>query len=175
VPTDEHDLAAVDRAWAVVRASIASINDEQAREPSRLPAWSRGHVLTHYARSADGVRGASEAAARGEPAVQYPHGTDGRARDIEDGSGRPATELVADATRAQAALMDAWHALPEDAWAATAETPGGARTIAELVPVRRRELLVHLVDLDLGVEPADLPRDYLDADATWLAEFRPDW
>ena len=169
------DLAAVDRAWEFVHASIAGLTDAQAREPSQLPRWTRGHVLTHYARSADGVRGCAESAARGEPAVQYPHGLDGRERDIDAGSGRPAAELLADATSAQAALMTVWRELPSGAWDAVAEVPTGQRSIAELVSVRRRELLVHLVDLDVGVEPADLPRDYLDADASWLAEFRSDW
>jgi hypothetical protein len=31
---------------------------------------------------------------------------------------------------------------------------------------------VHLVDLDVGVEPQGLPTDYLEADASWLAENR---
>ena len=171
----DDELAAVDRAWEVVDASIAPITDAQARGPSRLPGWTRGHVLTHYARSADGVRGCAESAARGEPAVQYPHGLDGRERDIEAGSGRSAAVLLADATSAHAALRATWRTLPTPAWDVVAEVPTGQRSIAELVPVRRRELLVHLVDLDLGVEPADLPREYLAADASWLAEFRPDW
>ncbi|MFI5048117.1 MAG: maleylpyruvate isomerase N-terminal domain-containing protein [Acidimicrobiia bacterium] len=169
------ELAAVDRACAFVQESITGITDDQARGPSRLPGWTRGHVLTHHARSADGMRGCSEAAARGEPAAQYPHGLDGRARDIEAGAGRPAAVLVEDAVASQAALVAVWAALPDGAWKVTVEVPAGQRTIAELVPVRRRELLVHLVDLDVGVEPAGLPRDYLDADVAWLAEFRPEW
>jgi hypothetical protein len=40
---------------------------------------------------------------------------------------------------------------------------------------RRRELLVHLVDLDVGVAPRDLPADFLDDDAAWLAQHRPGW
>jgi len=171
----DDELAAVDRAWDVVHGSIAGITDQQARGASRLPGWTRGHVLTHYARSADGVRGCAESAARGEPAVQYPDGLDGRERAIEAGSGRPVAELLSDATASQAALMTTWRHLPSDAWDVVAEVPTGQRSIAELVSVRRRELLVHLVDLDIGVEPADLPHDYLDVDAEWLAEFRPEW
>src|SRR5262245_57068440 len=134
----EDELDAVDRAWMLVAAAIAGITDDQARGASRLPGWSRGHVRTHYARSAAGVRGCAESAARGEPAVQYPHGLDARARDIEAGSGRPARDLVEDASAAQAALMAAWSALPDSAWDVVAEVPTGRRTIAELVPVRRR-------------------------------------
>src|SRR5262245_47098615 len=140
----DDELDGVDRAWELVRASTASITDSQAHEPSRLPNWTRGHVLTHYARSADGVRGCAVSAARGEPAVQYPHRLDGRGGDIEAGSGRPVSELLADATSAQGALMATWRTLPTSAWDVVAEVPTGQRSIAELVSVRRRELLVHL-------------------------------
>jgi hypothetical protein len=44
--------------------------------------------------------------------------------------------------------------------------------IRRVVWSRRRELLVHLVDLDLGVTPADLPDDYLAGDAEWLRDHR---
>ena len=29
--------------------AIAGLTDEQARQPSRLPGWTVGHVLTHLA------------------------------------------------------------------------------------------------------------------------------
>ena len=173
--SQDEGLDAVDAAWDLVLTSVRDLTDEQARGDSRLPGWTRGHLLTHCARSADGVRGCAESVARGELAVQYPDGADGRARDIEAGSGRPAAELVRDVTQAQAALMAAFRALPDDAWPTPAEALTGTRTMAENVTGRRRELLVHLVDLDVGVEPEDLPLDYRAADVTWLAEFRPDW
>ena len=31
---------------------------------------------------------------------------------------------------------------------------------------------MHLVDLDVGVTPADLPSDFLEADAVWLRDQR---
>ena len=37
-------------------ASAAALSDAQLREPSPLPGWSRGHVLSHIARNADGLR-----------------------------------------------------------------------------------------------------------------------
>jgi maleylpyruvate isomerase len=168
-------LAAVDDAAAQLLAALGSFTDEQARAPSLLPDWSRGHLLTHLARAADGDRRCVEGAARAEVVMKYPDGPDGRARDIDAGAPRPAVALVGDVFSAQRALMDAWHALPDDAWGRHAETLAGRLTMLELATARRRELLVHLVDLDIGVGPADLPRDYLDEDAEWLAEFRPSW
>ena len=35
-------------------ASIGGLTDADARGPSLLPGWTRGHVLTHLARNADG-------------------------------------------------------------------------------------------------------------------------
>ncbi|MFM8776484.1 MAG: maleylpyruvate isomerase N-terminal domain-containing protein, partial [Actinomycetota bacterium] len=33
--------------------ALGSLTDDQCREDSLLPNWSRGHVLTHLARNAD--------------------------------------------------------------------------------------------------------------------------
>ena len=49
-------------------------SDAWAREPSLLPGWTRGHVLTHLARNADSQRHVLEAAVRGAPAERYPGG-----------------------------------------------------------------------------------------------------
>ena len=112
---------------------------------------------------------------RDEVLAKYPDGTDGRARDIEAGAPRPARELLADLEASQAALVAAWAALPDDAWSRLGDTPMGMRTMTATVGARRRELLVHVVDLDVGVTAGDLPADYLDDDRDWLAEFRPEW
>ena len=168
-------LAAVEEAYATVREVVGHLTDEQARGDSLLPGWSRGHVLTHLARSADGDRRCVEAAARGEVVAKYPEGMEGRERDIEAGSSRPPAELVADLDATQRALVDAWGALPDDGWDRVGDTPSGRRSISEIARSRRRELVVHLVDLDLGVTPSALPADYLEDDRDWLAEYRPAW
>ncbi|MET0895500.1 MAG: maleylpyruvate isomerase N-terminal domain-containing protein [Acidimicrobiia bacterium] len=169
------DLKAVERAWALVSAALATFDDDAARGLSALPGWTRGHVVTHMARSADGDRGCAEHATRGQVGVKYPGGSEARAAGIEAGAPRHASELVADLAVAQRRLMATWQTLPDAAWPALADTPAGMRTIADTVLARRRELLVHLVDLDVGVEPSDLPADYLVADADWIAENRADW
>ncbi len=62
-----------------------------------------------------------------------------------------------------------------DRWERLTLTPMGPRTVAGTVHARRREILVHLVDLDVGVSPDELPVDYVTADRDWLSEFRPSW
>ncbi|WTO66137.1 maleylpyruvate isomerase N-terminal domain-containing protein [Streptomyces sp. NBC_00212] len=41
------------RGSARLGATLASLTDQQAGRPSLLTGWSRGHVVTHLARSAD--------------------------------------------------------------------------------------------------------------------------
>jgi maleylpyruvate isomerase len=45
-----------DAATDLLLESAAGVSDEQAREPSLLPGWSRGHLLAHVGRNADSLR-----------------------------------------------------------------------------------------------------------------------
>src|SRR6266567_8535421 len=72
-------------------ATAAGLTDRQAREPSLLPGWSRGHVLVHLARNADGLRNLLIWARTGVVTPQYPSQ---QARDDASRRGRagqPAT------------------------------------------------------------------------------------
>ena len=156
-----------------VAVVVEGFTDDQARGPSRLPGWSRGHVLTHLARNADGIRNMVEGAIVGEERDMYPGGADRRAADIDAGADRSADALVEDFMGASAALDDAWQRMPDGAWERLGVTIAyGPTKVRTMVWGRRRELLVHLVDLDLGVTPADLPDDFLTGDAEWLRDNR---
>lgn len=63
-------VAAHRRMWT----SASRMTDEDCRGPSLPPGWSRGHVLAHWARNADGQTRMLLAAARGEVGAQYPGG-----------------------------------------------------------------------------------------------------
>jgi maleylpyruvate isomerase len=169
------DLVAVETAFRMLLGSIADVADDTVREPSALPGWTRGHVLTHVARSGEGDALTVEGALRGEVLEKYPGGAEQRTRDIEAGAGRGFDALRADLIATQGRLTAAWSNVRGDAWDRMTSTPMGPRTVAGTVAARRREILVHLVDLDVGVAPDDLPRDYLTADQEWLSEFRPSW
>ena len=60
--------------------SLDSLTDDQCREPSALPGWTRGHVLSHLARNAESHVHVLQCAARGEVGEQYVGGYDNRAR-----------------------------------------------------------------------------------------------
>lgn len=172
-PDVEAGIEAADRAAALVRAGVAGLTDEQARGPSRLPGWTRGHVLTHLARNADGLRNMVEGALADEPREQYPGGNEAREAEIDAGAGRDPATLVADFADAHRALMDAWRRMPAEAWARPGIWLVGGPQPVDATPLRRRrELLVHWVDLDLGGTPADLPDDYVQTDGAWLRSQR---
>jgi maleylpyruvate isomerase len=172
-PGIETAILAVADAYEHVLGSVATLTDDQARGPSRLPGWTRGHVLTHLARNADGNRNLVEGAIAGEERDQYPGGAARRVGDIEAGAARDARALVADFESSHQAMADVWRQAPDAAWAATGIwLMAGRQPIRACLSTRRRELLVHWIDLDLGTSPVDLPADYVADDGEWLREHR---
>src|ERR1700740_1961381 len=95
----------VGKATGRLTTEAAGLTDGQVRERSRLPGWSRGHLLTHIARNADGLRNLLIWARTGVETPQY-RDLDERTERIERGAGRSAAELLAD-LEASAAELDA--------------------------------------------------------------------
>jgi maleylpyruvate isomerase len=156
-------------AHAALGASLEDLSDAAARGPSRLPAWSVGHVLTHIARNADSVVWRLEGAAQGELRDQYPGGLEQRKDDIEAGAGRPASELVGDVRSSSAAVERVMADLPAAAWDAPSRTSRGVvESSRDAVLSRWREVVVH--HGDLGLAPVPLPPALVDA---WLPRELP--
>ena len=150
----------VDVASARVLATAAGISDEQAREPSALPGWSRGHVLTHLARNADGLRNLLIWARTGVVTPQYPS-TEVRNEEIEAGADRPARELVVDFADAATAFSAEAAQLRNADWTAEVRAIRGAAHPAWYTLWRRLfELEIHHVDLDAGYRPVDWPAEF---------------
>jgi maleylpyruvate isomerase len=157
-------LARVGAATDRLLATAAVLSDAQAREPSLLPVWSRGHVLTHIARNADGLANLVRWAGTGRETPMYASAAS-RTADIEAGAGRPAAELTADVAGTAAAFAAEAASLPADAWAAQVRTLQGPAFPAYGVLERRlSEVEIHHVDLAAGYRPADWPADFV-ADA----------
>ncbi|HUC27779.1 MAG TPA: maleylpyruvate isomerase family mycothiol-dependent enzyme [Streptosporangiaceae bacterium] len=144
--------ARVAAASALLLISAEQISDQQAREPSLLPGWSRGHLLTHLARNADSLRNLLTWARTGVTTPQY-SSPDERSEGIERGAGRPAAELLADLEESAAALDAAAASLPAEAWAAHVAWHAAWYTLWR----RLTEVEIHHVDLGLGYSPADWP------------------
>src|SRR5260221_6273217 len=112
-----HSLDRIDAATQRLLASVATLTDAQAREPSPLPGWTRGHVLTHVARNADGLRNLLIWAETGVETPMYPS-ADARTADIEAGASRSGDELKADVSGSAKTLADQARELPTQALSA---------------------------------------------------------
>lgn len=139
------------RAHAELDAVLDRLTDAEVRGPSRLPGWTRGHLLTHLARNADSVVRRLEGALADEVRDQYVGGLAGRAAEIEAGAGRDLAALVADVRQTSAAVEQICAAMPDDAWGRmTRSVSGEVQPAAQVMFSRWREVEVHLVDPTSG-------------------------
>ena len=142
-------------------SSLENLTDEQCRQDSRLPNWSRGHVLTHLARNADSHAHLLRCAGLGEIGTQYPS-VEKRNSDIESGSARNASELVKDLRSSIYALEAVWASANEKAWSGEGRNLGGrVIEMSSIVFLRWREVEIHHADLSLGFSYDDLTPLYV--------------
>jgi maleylpyruvate isomerase len=153
--------ARIDAATGRLAATAAGLTDVQAREPSRLPGWSRGHVLTHLARNADGLRNLLIWARTGVETPQYPS-QQAREAGIEAGAGRAAAALAQDVEQSAAAFAAEAATLPPAAWQAPVRGRNGPEHPAWFTLVRRLgEVEIHHADLGAGYAPPDWPAPFV--------------
>lgn len=131
-------------------------------EPSRLPGWSRTHVVAHLALNALSHVHLLECAGRGEQGEQYPGGPAAREARISEVATWEPARLVDELRRAVYRLEGAWAGSGVEAWQGTGLSASGAvLSIADLPFLRWRETVVHLTDLDVGVECDEWPDLYV--------------
>src|ERR1700690_838635 len=125
-------LAALESATGRLLDGVASLSDAAATQPSLLPGWSRGHVLTHLARNAEGSTRLLTWARTGVPSYEY-ESTEARAAEIEAGAGRPVKVLMEDVRRPAAALEEAAADMPPQAWRRVVRYTGGQERSADVI------------------------------------------
>lgn len=154
-------LAEVDAASERLTATAAKLTDADLAEPSRLPGWTRGHVLAHLVRNTDSCWNLLEWARTGSEHPQYPSDAS-RDAGIEASSGRPATELRAELRVAVERFALQAGTMPGSAWPAMIRARAGWPHPAWYVLNRRwRELEAHHLDLDFGYTHTDWPLAYV--------------
>jgi maleylpyruvate isomerase len=153
--------ARLEAATLRLQHTAVGITDEQAREPSLLPGWSRGHLLTHLARNADSLRNLLIWARTGIVTPQYASAGE-RDEQIEAGADRPAATLLADVIDSASELDIEAGRLADGDWAA--EVKGGVNGPPHpawyTLWRRLSEVEIHHVDLGAGYRPADWPADF---------------
>jgi maleylpyruvate isomerase len=162
VSTDPLALAAeISRSTARLIVTAQGLTDESVAAPSLLPGWTRGHVLSHLARSSDGAVNLLTWARTGVPTPQY-ESKARRAEDIEAGAGRTAAAQLEDLSGASDRFAAAIDAMPAHAWASVVQmTNGRELSAAQFMWFRLREVEIHHVDLDAGYDPADWPEAFV--------------
>ncbi|MFJ9719626.1 maleylpyruvate isomerase family mycothiol-dependent enzyme [Streptomyces sp. NPDC101213] len=157
-----HDLASVRDATGRLLTAVAELDDASVTQSSRLPGWSRGHVLAHLARNADALVNVFQ----GRP--MYVDATV-RDADIERDAPRPLDVQLADVRESAARFQEA-AAVPAD-WSRTVELRNGVTDSAARVPFRRwAEVELHHVDLGIGYELEDLPEEFVTREIDFLAD-----
>jgi maleylpyruvate isomerase len=149
----------VSRATDRMIATAARLDDAAVAGPSALPGWTRGHVLTHLARNADGMSNLLHWARTGIVTPQYAS-PEQRVADIEAGAPRPAAEQLADVRASAERYAAAAADLTPEQWVTVLAIPGASQTAAFGVWRRLREVEVHHADLDAGYGVADWPTSF---------------
>ncbi|MFI8945917.1 maleylpyruvate isomerase family mycothiol-dependent enzyme [Streptomyces sp. NPDC053750] len=156
-----HDLASVRDATERLLTAVGKLDNASVTESSRLPGWTRGHVLAHLARNADALVNVLQ----GRP--MYVSG-EARDADIERDAPRPLDAHLADVRESAARFQDASAALAD--WSRTVELRNGVTDSASRVPFRRWvEVELHHVDLGIGYELEDLPAEFTERETDFLA------
>ena len=163
----------IDQATQRLLGTARIITDPDLRVPSMLPGWTRGHVLAHVARNADGMRNVLAGVRTGQDRPAYAS-AEAREAGIEQDAGRQATEHAADLADSAMALRTVARQLPDAGWQVPVRMLDGMDFFpaAELLTRRLAEVELHHCDLDAGYGPGDSPAFFADME---LAEPMRSW
>ncbi|QKW05861.1 maleylpyruvate isomerase family mycothiol-dependent enzyme [Streptomyces sp. NA04227] len=156
------DLAALHGATERLLIAVGKLDNAAVAAPSRLPGWSRGHILAHLSRNADALVNVLT----GRPMYAS---AEAREADIERDADRPLETQLTDLRESEARFEETCAA-PAD-WSRTVELRNGVMDSASRVPFRRLvEMELHHVDLDIGYELEDLPTEFLQQEIAFLTQ-----
>ncbi|MEU6394948.1 maleylpyruvate isomerase family mycothiol-dependent enzyme [Streptomyces sp. NPDC046939] len=158
----ERDLLSVREATERLLAAVGTLDNAAVTHPSRLPGWTRGHVLAHLARNADALVNVLD----GRPMYAS---AEARDADIEQGAPRDLDAHLADVRESAERFQ---HAGAQDAdWSRTVELRNGVKDVAARIPFRRwAEVELHHVDLAIGYELEDLSEEFTRRETDFLMQ-----
>jgi maleylpyruvate isomerase len=150
--------------WAYVldgherlRIALAELTEGKERGPSRLPDWTRAHVLSHIEGIGRALTRQARYALKGELIDVYDGGRPARDAGIEAGAVRNAAELTAAVTATLAEAEAVWGSVGDADWDRPVRYRDG-----DLLGALRcwwRELEVHTADAALETCSAAWPRE----------------
>lgn len=141
---------ATTRLAAAVDRIISAGGPNAFAAPSLLPDWTIGHLVTHLARNADGLRRVLTAAQAGRRITPY-DSPQARATGIQVGAQRDTATIASDFRTSTVQLADTIGELPQNVWQATVDLGRGGPTTADVIlAARLGEVELH--HHDLGVD-----------------------
>jgi maleylpyruvate isomerase len=161
-PRLQDDLLQARRGTAFFARKLNELSDAELDGGTRLPDWSRRHVVAHVGYNARAIARLVEWAATGVETPMYPS-PEARNQEITFGATLSPIALRNLFDHSAVHLSVEWRDLPDANWAKKVRTAQG-RTVpaSETVWMRTREVWVHAVDLDNGATFADLPAPVLE-------------
>ncbi len=146
----EYLRTASSRLEAAVDLAIEAGGANAFARASRLPDWTVGHVVTHLARNADGIRRVLNGVTAGQQLQPY-DSPQARADDIAAGARRDTATIAEDFRAAAAQLAQTVDGLTPELWSATVDLGRGGPTTADVIlAARLGEVEIH--HHDLGVD-----------------------
>jgi maleylpyruvate isomerase len=151
----QDDLALVEEGTELFLVQVKKLDGTSVHEASALPRWTRGHVITHVARNADGM---ARLAGWAKTGVEDPMYGDRhpRNRDIEEGAARALAEQERDVRESARRLAEAFGRLSGEAWSIRVRTTTREVEASHLPWMRAREVWLHALDLGAGATYQDL-------------------
>lgn len=155
----------IDAAAERLATTVSRLGDEDLRQTARnCPAWTRGHVVTHVARSSEALRNLLIWTRTGIETPAYPSQAE-RDAAIDAGARRPIVEQLIDLRDSSTAFRAEVDLVPSESWQVRVRVLAYSEFPAWQVLVRRLvEIELHHTDLDAGYDPADWPASFTTMD-----------
>lgn len=156
---DPLELALLAEANQRLVRTVDRLTDDELREPSLLPGWTRGHTVAHIALNGEGLERGLRGLIASSPATMY-DSNESRNADIDELGDGDASQLRERLLGAVTCFERAVDAMTD--WSGSFErTPGGPSLPAVRVPTMRlREVEIHHADLGTTYTHADWPGDF---------------
>jgi maleylpyruvate isomerase len=158
--TPYEDLAGARDATSRLVTHLDAVGPGPLGEPSRLPDWTRAHVVAHLAGNALSHVRMLDGCLAGEVRAQYEGGREAREAAIEELAADSAA-AVEEHRQACAALDQRWERMQPAHWERDVLwLDGGTAPALTTLWSRWKEVEIHRVDLGLSYEPADWAPDF---------------
>ncbi len=140
-----------------IAETLRGLSEDELRQPSELPGWSRLTIACHLRYGADALIRMTNAALQGEPVAYYPEGREAqRPRTLLPFPAESPAAVVESLARLGQNLHETWSALDDSAWKVEVMEPPenrdlGPLPLGRLPTLRLTEVEVHGTDLGLGL------------------------